>query len=118
MKPQSPLIRSQHGIEFHPVPPVHFHLPAIIDPWNPENDDPFGFDQALQYPGMHVNRMILQEIPQRFDHLVHRLVEFSFAGISRLYPLHEVINCCVHVGILSFYSPRDSLGRDSYAPLK
>ena len=100
MEPETSFIGSNGRVHFYPEAPVDLHIPFVIDPGNPEDNDPFGLCNPIKDLRMLVPGILLYERDQRFSNFMNCLMKFWFCWIFGLDPGHELFNFWIHIDFL------------------
>ena len=93
MEPQAALVGSNGAVELDTVAVVDLHLPLVIYPGHPEQNDTLGGSQPFQQRIFPKGILVLfNDGGKRFQNLGDSLDKFRLIGILLLYALQHFIN--------------------------
>ena len=86
---QTALVWADRAVHLDPIAAVYLHRSFIIDPGDPEDDDPFRLHHAVEDLAVQILRVSVEQWPDRFDDFASRLVEFELGWCPTNQVLHE-----------------------------
>ena len=89
---QTALVRADRAVHLDPVAAVHLNRSFIIDPGDPEDDDPFRLHHAVEDLALQILRISFEQRPDRLDDFASRLMEFELGRGSVNEIIHEPVN--------------------------
>src|SRR5512135_2592389 len=102
METEATLVRPDCIVELDAEPPVHMDFAFVVNPGNPEHDNPVRFDNALIYLCFDKFGVLLCGRLEAFEHFLCGLMELELVRVSLLYLFqhvsdhgHESASLCV-----------------------
>ena len=91
METESALVRSDSAVELHTVPKVGLDLAIIVDPSDTESKDTVRLDEPLDYLSLFEFRMLVVNILDGLEDLLHCLQIFFLCRVLGLETGHYFI---------------------------
>ena len=85
MKPQAALVWAKRRVELHTEASVDPQLTPVIDPRDPKNNLPFGFNEAFENARLNELGVLVENWLERVKHLSNSLHELVFTLAAALY---------------------------------
>src|SRR5665811_2236035 len=89
METQSALVWADRAVHLHTESTIHLHLAGVVDPRNPEDDDPFRLNHPVRNAGLEIFRVPVEDRPHRLDDFANCLMELELRSALLNHIVHE-----------------------------
>ena len=99
METETALVGTDGAVELHTVSGIGLDLSLVIHPRHAEGEDAVGFDHAFDYLSLFEFGMLVVNVLDGFQNLLHRLEIFALSRVLGLEPGHDYR--CFHYLVVS-----------------
>src|SRR4051794_17399926 len=89
MKAEPAFVRPDRTVHLDPESAVDVELALVVLPWDAEHDDALRLNDALDYLGLLIFGVLIEDERERFDYFLDGLVKLGFARVLGFHVGHQ-----------------------------